>query len=430
MKYNIWVFLWAIALFVISFAVNRADFPLVIGTYTVAFVAYFYLCYDKNVEEKGIQHLIIFSVLIRGIIVFAFPFFSDDIYRFWWDGKLLAQGINPFAETPRYYIDNQLFTDDFSKSVFLKLNSPDYYSVYPPVCQAIFTLSYWLFPKSIYGAAIVIKGFIFLCEIGTISILKKLSSPKKTLLYALNPLIIIELCGNAHFEGAMIFSFVACLYLLFDKENISTKRFLAAAFLLALSVAAKLLTLIFLPLIFKKLGIQKGVVFSIAVAVFIAVLFFPFINTTFIVHFGESLNLYFQKFEFNASLYYIVRTIGKAYYGYAPTIQISYLLKIFTLAAVAYFFFKKGDFFQQAFLFFTCYLLFQSTVHPWYLSTLILLSVFVPFRYGILWSGVIMLSYIHYWNNQYQENYWLIALEYCIIIVCFYGEIISRFSKK
>jgi alpha-1,6-mannosyltransferase len=429
MKYNIWLFLWAIALLFISFGVNRADFPLVIGVYAIAFVAYFCLCYDKDLEENSIQKLILFSILIRGIVVFAFPFFSDDIYRFWWDGKLLSQGINPFAEIPRYYIDNQQFTDDFSKSVFLKLNSPDYYSVYPPVCQAIFTLSYWLSPKSIYGAALVIKGFIFLCEIGTIFLLSKLLSPKKTLLYALNPLVIIELCGNAHFEGAMLFFFVACLYCILDKEIITIKRLLVAAFLLALSVAAKLLTLVFLPLILKKLGFQKGFVFSIAVGIFILALFFPFVNTTFIAHFSESLNLYFQKFEFNASLYYILRAIGKFYYGYAPTIQISYLLKICTLATVAYFFFKKGNFFQQAFLFFTCYLFFQSTVHPWYLSTLVLLSVFVPFRYGILWSGAIMLSYIHYWGNQYQENYWFIALEYSLVIAFLLYEMRS-FSRN
>lgn len=429
MKYNIGLFLWAIALLFISFAINRADFPIVISTYALAFVAYFCLCYDKNVEEKTIKNLLILSILIRGIVVFAFPFFSDDIYRFWWDGKLLTRGINPFTEIPRYYIENQIFTDDFSKSVFLKLNSPDYYSVYPPVCQAIFTLSYWLSPKSIYGAALVIKGFIFLCEIGTIFILKNLASPKKTLLYALNPLIIIELCGNAHFEAAMIFFFVACLYLLFDEKKISTKRLFAAAFLLALSVAAKLLTLIFLPLIFKKLGLKKGLFFSIAVGIFILFLFFPFVNTTFIAHFSESLNLYFQKFEFNASLYYLLRTIGKIYYGYAPTIQISYLLKFCTAAAVTYFFFKKGDFFQQTFLFFTCYLFFQSTVHPWYLSTLVLLSVFVPFRYGILWSGAIMLSYIHYWDNQYQENYWLIALEYSVVIFYIWYEM-RAFSRN
>jgi alpha-1,6-mannosyltransferase len=168
--------------------------------------------------------------------------------------------------------------------------------------------------------------------------------------------------------------------------------------------------------------LKKGFFFSIVLGVFIGFMFLPFWHHLFIAHFSNSLNLYFQKFEFNASLYYVLRMLGKAYYGYSPTVQISMVLKICTLSTLAYFFFQKGNFYRQIFLFFTCYILFQSTVHPWYLSTLVLLSVFVPFRYGIIWSGAIMLSYIHYWNNQYQEHYALIVLEYLMVLTYFLYE--------
>ncbi len=440
---------WAFSLIMLSFATNRANFPLLIAEFSIAFASYLYLCKQNEVSKQNIAYLLWASILLRFVIVFAFPFFSDDIYRFWWDGKLITQGINPFDSVPSYFIDNQVFTNDFDKFIFTKLNSPDYYSVYPPVCQVVFTFSYWLSPKSIYGAAVVIKLCLFACEAGTIFLLKKilgnLNKPKYFfLIYALNPLIIIELCGNAHFEAAMLFFFAACLFVLTkpNKQNnialetkhllsrffatqfqhISYKKVILTAFFLALSVASKLLTLLFLPFIVKNLGLKKGLIFGVSTLFFLVLFFLPFYNATFFAHFNNSLNLYFQKFEFNASLYYVLRSIGKWYFGYSPTILISRVLASCTLLTLTYFFFKKGDFFRQIFFFFTCYIFFQSTVHPWYLSTLLLLSVFVPFRFGVIWSALIMLTYSHYWNNIYQENYWFIAFEYAILLGLIYLE--------
>jgi hypothetical protein len=409
-------------------------------------------------DEKLSNYLLWSGIAIRFVLIFTFPFFSDDIYRFWWDGKLIANGINPFNETPRYFIDNQIFTDELSRSIFLKLNSPDYYSVYPPVCQLIFFLSYWLSPKSIYGAAIVIKIFLFLCEFGTIRLLSKHFksigiNKKSTLLYALNPLVIIELCGNAHFEAAMLFFFVASLAVLFsitlkvengnenkvleyffsnELSHVSNKKIGIAGLLFSFSITSKLFTLTFLPFIIRSLGWKKGAIFGLITLICTLFLFYLFYTSTFIAHFQSSLNLYFQKFEFNASVYYLLKELGKAYYGYSPTALIARMLSVFTLFALSFSYFKIRDFFTQIFFFSTCYLLFQSTVHPWYLSTLVLLTVFVPFRYAIWWSGLMILTYSHYWNNIYQENFFLIFVEYVILgflIFLEWAKVTSFFRK-
>jgi hypothetical protein len=56
-----------------------------------------------------------------------------------------------------------------------------------------------------------------------------------------------------------------------------------------------------------------------------------------------------------------------------------------------------------------------TTMHPWYLSTLILLSVFTKYRFPILWSFVIVFSYSAYANAEYRENFWFISLEYLVV---------------
>ena len=63
----------------------------------------------------------------------------------------------------------------------------------------------------------------------------------------------------------------------------------------------------------------------------------------------------------------------------------------------------------------TAYLLLSTTVHPWYLAIPLVLSVFTEMKYVIVWSVVVMLSYYAYSNPEYQENLWLVALEYLTV---------------
>ena len=72
------------------------------------------------------------------------------------------------------------------------------------------------------------------------------------------------------------------------------------------------------------------------------------------------------------------------------------------------------------------YLLFSTTVHPWYLTIPLMLSIFTSFRYIIIWTLVIILSYVAYSNPEYQENLWLVALEYLAVASYFMLELFGR----
>ena len=231
-------FIYLICLVQISFYTQRHEFAILIATYAVFFLTY--LVVLKNVKTNAdLDFFLKIGILLRGVAVFSFPYLSDDIYRFLWDGHLINLGQNPFSHPPQYYVDNQLFTERLTPELFSKMNSPQYYSVYPTVCQIVFTTATFLFPKSIYGATVVIKLFLFACEVGTLFLMKKMLVVSPTdrvtsshpisiatshpvsittniapLIYALNPLIIIELIGNAHFEAAMIFFFIGAVFIL------------------------------------------------------------------------------------------------------------------------------------------------------------------------------------------------------------------------
>jgi alpha-1,6-mannosyltransferase len=84
---------------------------------------------------------------------------------------------------------------------------------------------------------------------------------------------------------------------------------------------------------------------------------------------------------------------------------------------------KSKNFFIGALGVLTLYFAMATTIHPWYASTLVAVSIFTKFRYPIVWSYLIFLSYATYQTSLYQENLWLVALEYLVVLSVIIYEI-------
>ena len=159
------------------------------------------------------------------------------------------------------------------------------------------------------------KSIILFAEIGTTILLIRLCShfkfaSRKALFYILNPLVIVELCGNLHFEAVMIFFLLLSLYLMVKNKNL----FSAVAF--GLAVGTKLWPLMFLPFLIKRIGWQKTFIFGLITITTVVIIFIPFYEPAVPQNFFNSIRLYFQNFEFNASLYFLARWIGYEITGY------------------------------------------------------------------------------------------------------------------
>ena len=90
------------------------------------------------------------------ILLFAFPNLSDDIYRFVWDGNLIGLNINPYGSMPSELVGQN--NPGLSMDLYAQMNSPDYYTIYPPVTQLIFYISTW-FSGNIFYSSLTIKLF-------------------------------------------------------------------------------------------------------------------------------------------------------------------------------------------------------------------------------------------------------------------------------
>ena len=403
---------------------GQSDFYIILPSYLLFFAGYIYIF--RTAKEVDLPFYFGLAIFLRLILLFAFPQLSDDIYRFVWDGRLVTHGHNPFTYLPAQIIEEGWANPWLNTALFEKLNSPNYFSIYPPVAQLTFTTAAWVFPNSLFGSAIVMKLFLLAFEAGTIwllpKLLKLLNLPSKNaLLYALNPLVIIEIMGNLHFEGAMVFFLLLGIYYLIKGRDV------LSATALALSIASKLLPLLFLMFFIIRLGWARALKYFVIMGLVLLLLFAPLLNGFFIGNFGESLDLYFRNFEFNSSIFNVVKGIGFYFSGYnlisilGPLMAAVTFFGIFSVALM-----EKGrmlvkeDWPWQSLmykmLFAIClYLALTPTVHPWYTILPLAISVFTRFRFTVLWSGLITLTYINYSYNPYWENLWIVGLEYSLV---------------
>jgi hypothetical protein len=150
--------------------------------------------------------------------------------------------------------------------------------------------------------------------------------------------------------------------------------------------------------------------------------------------FLKSINLYFQHFEFNASLYYLARQAGFWMKGYNMIAIFGPLMMILTFIIILFLALRAKNkvvahFLVSVLFIFTAYYFLATTVHPWYITTLVAVSVFTHYRFPIIWSLAIILSYFTYSNPAFIENLWLVFVEYLVVYGVLIFEVI-RFGRQ
>lgn len=431
-----WIFILISApcYFVLAYHTPRTDFQQFIALCTCLFACYFLLLKFYKAEGSW-KEILLLGLLLRLVFLLADPALSDDYYRFYWDGKLLAADQNPFKELPsELQASNKHVEFGLSDEIFEKLNSPNYHTVYPPIHQAIFYAGVKLGMGSLEGFVLALRLLLIAFEAGIIILLVHLlrhfqARETTVALYAFNPLVIMELTGNLHFEGAMMCFFLLALFLLFNKmEKLS-------AFLFAAAAAVKLLPLLFAPFLVKRLGWANFVTYGLVVVVALVAMFIPFVSGEQLTHFGSSLDLYFQHFEFNASMYYVVRWIGEWLVGYNTIHLAGPLLAV--IAGGVVLFLAIGERaatwknLATVLLFaLAVHFLFSPVIHPWYLTSLVVLSVLTKYRFAVVWSGVAVLTYSAYGAEVFEENMALVVLEYAVVLAVLVLELRKKLLDK
>ncbi len=417
-----------IAYYFFAYHYVRTDLAQLGILYTVLFGLFFLLVHYFKDDFKSLTLL---AILFRVTLIVAIPNLSQDFYRFIWDGRMILEGLNPYLYTPGSFIDIGKYPIHQAHELFQGMGhlSAGNHTNYPPLNQLCFVIAGLFSGSSISGAVIVMRVLIIIADVGTLlvgkKLLKSLQIPTSRIFwYILNPFVIIELTGNLHFESVMIFFLILSLYLLHKS------KWKMAALVLAISISIKLIPLIFLPLFFKKLGFKKWILFCAIVGFTSVLLFAPFLSIEFVHNYTNTVALWFQKFEFNASIYYLIREIGYSYRGYNEIATIGKILSFTVLLFVLLAAFSKKNETTKGLIICMLFVLVSyffttTTMHPWYLATPLFLSLFTRYKFTLVWSLVIFLSYYTYANDSNINSYWVLLIEYGIVYSVFFYEVFS-----
>ena len=87
----------------LAYIIPRENFTALFGLYSVAFLSFILLYKNKTISEKQLFDL---GILFRLLFLFGIPIWSQDFYRFIWDGNLIVDWMNPYLNTPNQIINS------------------------------------------------------------------------------------------------------------------------------------------------------------------------------------------------------------------------------------------------------------------------------------------------------------------------------------
>lgn len=377
-------------------------------------------------EQVNFKRLLLLGILLRGCIFFFEPNWSEDGARFLWDGELLRQGQNPYGLTPTQVLEQQGEGSGVSVQLFLDLNSPNYYSVYPPLNQAFFWVGALIGQGSVVQGYLALRCLLLLGEIGVFyllwGLLVRFQLPgKQILLYWFNPLVILEVMGNLHFEGVVLLLLLATLL------NLSRQKLGWSGAFWGLAVGMKLLPFLLAPAFFFWKGVRLSPRFWAIALGTLFLAFLPLVYWNAWANFLQSLQLYQGNFEFNASLYYLFRALGYELEGYNTIWYLTKFGMFITLLGAVWISWKRSNvsLFEIPSVWVQLYLLYfllQPVVHPWYLLPGLGLTILSRQWTFLLWSFGSIFSYQAYSQNPIQEQTLFLGLEYGLVLLGLYMD--------
>ncbi|MEE8447595.1 MAG: glycosyltransferase 87 family protein [Gemmatimonadota bacterium] len=314
------------------------------------------------------------AILARLALLPLTPWFSDDIYRYLWDGWVQIHGVNPYLHAPADSILAPLRTGWHAL-----INHPTVPTIYPPGAQLIFRAL-----AAISTSVLLFKAAWILADLGVGWVLDRLTASRAStpslapLLYLWSPLVLLEVAWSGHVEPLGILPMLGALLIVSSGHRRRGGAALAGT-LLGLGVSVKLAPAAAIP----AAGRWRVAAGATAIAV-PALLYLPYLSA------GGSLigglTAYAERWEFNAGLYApLVALLG-------PT-GAKGLAAAAVAGIAAYAAWRRWSLGRALYWTIGGAIALSPTVHPWYVLWILPLAALRGGRAWLLLSGAVFLAY-------------------------------------
>jgi hypothetical protein len=392
--------------------------PVVSFTWIAILASALFLWLAHLLLTTTISRAALFTLLTAGLIVRASflnltPIGSDDFYRYLWDGKVQAHGINPY----RYAPSDPELRDLHSEKLSDRINHPDMKTVYLPFTQWMFFLSYRMSGEGVWG----FKLLLLLAEAASLLsiflLLRHFAMPEGLLLlYALCPLPIIQFAIDAHLDG-LGFPLLLGGLLMYARG-----RVLPGLVLLGLSLAVKPVGLVILPaLFFQETNRTARARIVMVPLLTVAVQFLPYLAGT---NPFDSLLIFAQNWLFNGPVFSVLQMI------IANSIHTRLVCAVLLVLVLAVLSPGKKTWLEKTYYAILALLLLSPVVHPWYVGWLAVVLPLVPRWSGMVYVSTVSLTaftVLHYAQTGVWYEYPLVLVfEYLPVLILLALELRGR----
>ena len=357
-------------------------------------------------EGRGLVRRIWFwGVAFRLVGLWGQPVLEDDWARYLWDGRQFATVGTPYASAPLEHFADEQVPPEFQR-LLDQINHPDVPTIYGPVCQFVFLLSYGTAPAQLWP----LKLALVLADLLTLGLLLRATRPGYALLYAWCPLVIQETAFSAHPDALGIFFAVAAL-VAFQKQ-----RWPWVAVCLALGGGARIYALLLAPFLLWPAPRRYWLLFAAALAALHAPFWWQGAG-------ANGLSAFARHWEFNSFAFAVVAPLAGV-----GTAKVVCGLLFLAFASVCFWNWReraggprppwpRGDWLFGAFF------LLSPVVNPWYLLWLVPFVARTPSAAGVTALAVVSLSYATGMNlgdpslGAYAHPGWVRPAEFSAVLL-------------
>lgn len=228
----------------INKTVSTIIYLILFGVLTIS-----YLRMIKNKKYfKDIKELLKYITIISSIFIFMLPWTSSDIFYYMGVGELdFVYKQNPYYITMKDYYEQN--PESINNDSIFEQGVNNFWAkttvVYGPIAQTIFKICSAISFKNLNICLLVFKIVNLIIHIANCYLIFKLTRKLKfSIIYGLNPFVLLEFLGMGHNDIIVVFFILLTLYYLIKKKNI----YLSIVFL-ALATGIKYFTVLLLPIV-------------------------------------------------------------------------------------------------------------------------------------------------------------------------------------